>query len=343
MNSLQLRPALRLLTHWAPTRAATADRGRLSPPHERSWSESPDPADFAALVPGRIPLTVEILNHEIDPDDDDFDDDEFDLDDETTARPRAEVAANVEALLLAHYPGELPEPARELLTQIALEYSDGDLARLTVAAQPDGPPLEELHLVYREYDGGTITLSFTAPAADPAEPDPARILTDVADVLGGYVWLNNNDRLDVTIETAHHGLPTVDDTTFRAWCPTSKASATLVTDLPDTRPGTGLLDADALAAFRASFTEHNLMYARSGAWASEYLDDLDVDDPKADFPGKRLVGLFTAELFDRAAALAGGPLLVYGLGLEPSEYGLTATVLFVGPDHVVALEISASV
>lgn len=334
VNSIQLRAALRLLTHWAPARALTLHEGELPYADERPWTESPDPADFAVLVPGRVPLAVEVLNHEVDDDDDERD--------VPTARPLAEVAAEVETLLLSRYPGDVTEPVRALLDQIACTFADGDLARLTVASEPGGPALDEVHLVSRSY-GDALTLSLTAPETGTADHGPVETLTDIAEILGEYVWLTNNDRLGVTIKAEDHELPSLDDASVRTWWPTSEASAAMLVELWDEEPDMELVDDDALADFRASFAEDNMEAARCGAWASQLIDDYDVDDdPRPRFPGDRLVELFTGELLDRAAELAGIPRLAYGLGLEPGEYGLIAALVFAGPKRAVTLAISAS-
>ncbi|GLZ78424.1 hypothetical protein Afil01_32310 [Actinorhabdospora filicis] len=318
MTSLRLQPALRLLAHLAPARAVTVYQGELPPRHEWAWAEPPLPAALASPVPRRFALAVDVIDH-----------------------------ATVEALLPAAYPGDIPEIARELLGQIASMLADGgDLARVTVAAEPGGPALDELHLASRDHDGGTRILSLTAPAT--AESDPVRALADAAEVLGEYVWLNNNERLEVTVRCEDHGLAAVTDAAFRTWWPTSQTAAGLLTGLWDEEPGIELLDDGTLAAFAASFTEDNLANARGGAWAAELIGDYDIDDdPQPRFPGDRLVELLSAELFERAAALAGSPGLVHGLGLpeagEEPEYGVIAAVVFTGPGRVVTLAISAGV
>lgn len=328
--SLNLAPALRLLAHWSPTRAPVVLRGELPPPDERTWAEPPDPAEFAALFPGRVPLAVEVLNHRLDPDD------EF-----ADARPRPEVTAEVWALLLAAHPDDLPEPARELLGQLAFEFAEaGELARVTLAAEPD-----ELHLVSLDYNGAALVLSPTTP--DTTERDPVAVLTDIADVLGEYVWLSNNDRLRVDATAEPHGLGALTDASFREWWPSSRTAASLRGRLWDDEPEPAPLDAEELAAFVTSFTADNLANARSGAWAAELIEDEALDDPRSRFPGDRLVELFTAELFDRAATLAGSPALVYGMGLpadeEVAEYGLMGAIVFAGAERVVTLGVDTGV
>ncbi|GIG68076.1 hypothetical protein [Phytomonospora endophytica] len=319
MTSLRLVPAVRVLAHRAPGRAATVRQGELPPAKIRPWSEAPDPAELASLVPGRFPLAVEVL---------------------------AGDAAEVKALLVAAYSAKPDEIAREVLGQIAVEFTGyRDLLRLTVAAEPGGPASDEVHLVARAEDGSACCLSLTAADRDAPTVSPA-YLADVAAVLGEYVWLSNNDRLDVTVATETHGLGTAER--VPAWWSSSATSARLLTELWDEEPPIALLDEVTLTGFRADFTRHNLDYARSGAWAAQLIDDYDVDDdPQPRFPGDRLVELLTAELLDGAAALAGGPGLVYGLGLPTevarNEDGIVAVVLFAGPERVTAVAISAAV
>lgn len=329
MTSLELDPALRLLAHWAPDRTLTLRDGRLPSPDEQSWSETPD---LASVVPQRIPLAVEVLDHET------GSDAEWSGD-----RPREEVAVDVEALLLAAYPGDRAEAVRELLGQIAFEFAGHpDLARLTVAAEAGGTALDELHLLARGFDGRTLGLSVTAGAEPPA--GPADHLADVALVLGEYVWLSNNERLDIAVKTEAHGLAAVTVDAFGAWWPTSETAAALLVDLWDEEPESEVKDAGSLAAFRDLFTAFNLDNARSGAWAAGLVGDYDVDDdPQPRFPGDRLVEILTRELLDGAAGLAGDPVLVYGLDLPEEDHeGFVSALLFAGPERVVVLAFNAA-
>lgn len=177
-------------------------------------------------------------------------------------------------------------------------------------------------------------------------PDRLRL---EADLLGEYVWLNNNERLRVDPRFEPHGLSTPGDAAFRAWWPKSETAAWFAEEYPACEDlPIEPLDAEGLAAVRAEFLAWNLDAARSGAWAMELIGDYDIDDdPQPDFPGRRLVELLSASVIDGVvteAGAAGVDAAAYRIGYaDDQDYGPVGALLFVGPERLGVVAIDASV
>lgn len=336
MSSLELRPAVRLLAHWGPTRPGTGAPafvtstvdGTLPDPAEWPWAVPPEPERFDLGSGGR-PSAVEVLNHAV-----------REPNGWTSARDPEDVAENVRALLGRALGPGLDEGANELIAAIAVELAGfPDLVRLTVEGGG-------LRLLGRDPFGVTITISIRPSTVEHADHvERARL---AAEVLGEYVWITNNDRMRVEVTIEPHRVDLANgavDASFRSWWATSATAAKLGEDYWDDEPAMGLLDADALAAVRAGFLTHNLDNARSGAWAMELIGYYDIDDdPQPGFPGDRLVELLTAGVFDGLVDALDGPELVYGIGFPvdgKDEDGLLGALLFVGSERVGVVAISA--
>lgn len=386
MASLDPVAATRLLQHWGPTQPGTdlpAYRcvpvsGQAPPPTERLWDVPPSPAEVAqyggfpetSTEDGpsghRYPVAVETVNHAI-------------VVPErvgrswTSARPAEEVAEEIERLLTdALTPGldagALDGQARELITVLAAELAGGhrDLVCVGVAAEPGGAPLDdELHLLVRSHLGDTLRLSIAAaPSAaslggSHAGADQRAELAVraecAAELLGEFVWLSNNERMQVEVQIAPHGLglePADPDNAVRAWWRKSDHWARLVDDeWWEEDEQLRRLDEETLAEFLAAFEEHNVSMARSGAWAMREIDDYDIDDdPQPRFPGDRLVAILGRDVLDTTAAqVAGAPgdgqPAAYGIGLpfEISDegYGFHGCLLLVGPERTGIININA--
>ncbi|ADI10651.1 hypothetical protein SBI_07531 [Streptomyces bingchenggensis BCW-1] len=283
------------------------------------------------------------------------------------------------------------ERARELIAALARELAGGfrDLVRVTVAAEPGGHPLDdELHLLGRGLGGDTFRLSIAPsaplPPANGLWPDPSRVLDGeiaapptltegeyrqadlavragcAAELLGEFVWLTNNDRMEVNVNVQPHGLdldfadPGAVDAAFRAWWPKSDRWAELVEDewWEEDEADLHRLDDETLATVLTEFEDHNLEQARTGAWAMGDIDDYDIDDdPQPRFPGDQLVVFLGRDVFDTVTAqVADGSGGVappaYGIGLpvdvSDDDYGFQACLLLVGAESVGIVTIDAS-
>lgn len=373
--------------------------GSAPSPSERPWDSSPTPPEiaeygrFPGTFPGegtsghRHPVAVEVLNHAI----------EHPGVPWTSARPDGEVAEEVHRLLIDTFSSGSDAPddrARELIAALARKLAGAfrDLVRVTVAAEPGGRPLgDELHLLGRDLGGDTFRLSIAPSAAPPPSdglwPDPSRALDGkiaapptltedeyrqadlavragcAAKLLGEFVWLTNNDRMEVDVKVQPHGLDldfadpgAVDaaDAAFRAWWPKSDRWAELVDDewWEEDEADLRRLDAETLATVQTEFEEHNLEQARTGAWAMGEIDDYDPDDdPQPRFPGDQLVAFLGRDVFDTVTAqVTDGPgdmdPPAYGIGLpvdvSGEDYGFQACLLLVGAESVGIVTIDAS-
>ncbi|MGW3564336.1 hypothetical protein ACWDSL_10650 [Streptomyces sp. NPDC000941] len=332
-------------------------------------------------------MAVEVLNHAI----------EHPGVPWTSARPDGEVAEEVHRLLIDTFSSGSDAPddrARELIAALARKLAGAfrDLVRVTVAAEPGGRPLgDELHLLGRDLGGDTFRLSIAPSAAPPPSdglwPDPSRALDGkiaapptltedeyrqadlavragcAAKLLGEFVWLTNNDRMEVDVKVQPHGLDldfadpgAVDaaDAAFRAWWPKSDRWAELVDDewWEEDEADLRRLDAETLATVQTEFEEHNLEQARTGAWAMGEIDDYDPDDdPQPRFPGDQLVAFLGRDVFDTVTAqVTDGPgdmdPPAYGIGLpvdvSGEDYGFQACLLLVGAESVGIVTIDAS-
>ncbi|MEV0649365.1 hypothetical protein AB0I28_29325 [Phytomonospora sp. NPDC050363] len=243
----------------------------------------------------------------------------------------------------------LDEPTRVLIAALAaaLATEAGELVQVTTATPG------ELVVVGKNAEGGKVFGLSLTPATQTDPADPFERLRLTCAVLGEYVWLNNNDRLDVDVSAERHGL---DDPTdlpaFAAWWPTSTTAERLLGHLWD-EPGPPVpVDDVAWTEFAEWFHEHNDAGARSGAWAMELIDDDALGDPEARYPGDRLVGRLGDEVLAGARELAGADVrAVYGIGVplpdndsdDDEDFGVIAAVMFVGDETVSVLTVSASV
>ncbi|MFC7331214.1 hypothetical protein [Marinactinospora rubrisoli] len=346
------------------------------------------PETFVGSAGHRHPVAVEPLNHGVHHPEAPW----------TSALPPGEVADQVGRLLadvLGSGAEPLDEAARELAAALAREVAAGfrDLVRVHVAAEPGGSPLDgELHLLGRDLGGRTLRLSVApAPSGPPPDgrwPDPRRardgeiapagIRTEAeyrqaalavradcaAALLGEFVWLTNNDRMDMRAWAEPLGLDVdlaaVDttDAAVRAWWPRSElrewslAEEWWGEDDEDAEPEPRRLDEETLAAVLAEFEEHNMAQARSGAWAMGEIGDYDVDDdPQPSFPGDRLVGFLGRDLVATVTARVadgsdGARPLAYGIGLPfdaaGEDDGVRACLLLVGSAAVGVIAIDAT-
>ena len=322
--SLDLPAAASLLVHRAAASYAVATaEGDLPGPREWSWSGgSVAPHRFAAFL-GAPVSHVDVLSHA-----------EHDGRSWTRSRDDAALAADVRTLLTALLSPTPDDTTRELAAAIARALAAfGDLARVTIGGEP-------LCLLGRSAGGHTFALRFT-PYGGPPLSAMDRLRLE-ADVLGEYVWLNNNERLRVDHRVESHGLADPTDAAFRAWWPSSATAAWFAEEYPACEElPIEPLDAAALASVRAEFLDFNVAEARGGAWAMELIGD---DDPQPDFPGRRLVELLSASVVDGVIGEAGAPTAAYRIGYtDDQDYGPVGAFLFLGPERLGVVAIDASV
>ncbi|MFI1331746.1 hypothetical protein ACH4U7_16700 [Streptomyces sp. NPDC020845] len=300
-----------LFALWLPRWRLALVGGEAPPSYEEEWTAAPSPAEvsdygaFPSTFDGpdgqRHPVAVERFDIE-DPD-------------ETSSGP-------------LHASWGLPDEGAEhtfafiseFLTEAAESDPDGpdrrgralagylaghlaadgtDLLRITVAAEPDGPALDdELHLLVRSHDR-TTRLALTDAKAAPATPDandtPEYRIACVTSLLSEFLQINNTDAVtfEVTFGTHDVDLNVADpDAAFRAgW---AEDEDWLIAEEGDDETDDVLWALDA-ASLKAALTEseRNMVAA---ARAQTLVWEFDSTTPE--IPGDELVSWLARDLLE---------------------------------------------
>ncbi|WNE94017.1 hypothetical protein PS467_01130 [Streptomyces luomodiensis] len=225
--------------------------------------------------------------------------------------------------------------------------ADGtDLLRITVAAEPCGPALDdELHLLVRS--GKRTTRLALAPAAvAPAANDASEYqIACVTALLSEFLWINNTDAVtfEVTFGTHDIDLDVVDpDTAFRAgW---AGDEHWLIAEESDQETDDVLWALDA-ASLKAALTESELNMV-AVARAQTLVWEFDSTTPE--IPGDELVSWLARELFETIVTEITGspgvpPVLAYAKNF-PLESVLDgeghSCLLLVGAQRTALIHIS---
>ncbi|WP_030407212.1 hypothetical protein [Streptomyces albus] len=310
-----------LFALWLPRWRLAVIGGEAPAPYEEDWTTAPSlaevsdygrfPLTFAGLDGRRYPVAVERFGIE--------------APDETSAGPlhaswgRPDAGAEqayaflVEALESG--PDGLDRRGRALAGYLAgcLAADGTDLLRVTVAARPGAPALDdELHLLVRS--GKTTTRLALAPLpATSANEETEYRIACVTTLLGEFLRINNVDAVtfDVTFGTHDIDLNVADpDAAFRAgW---AGDGHWLIAEDSDDETDDVLWALDA-ASLRAALTqsEQNMIEASR---AQSLIWEFDFTTPEA--PGDELVSWLARELLTTIVTKTTGssqtpPLLAY--------------------------------
>ncbi len=232
--------------------------------------------------------------------------------------------------------------------------ADGtDLLRITVAAEPGGPALDdELHMLVRSDDRTTRLALALAPdpldpvARDPAAPDASAYrIACVTTLLSEFLRINNTDAVtfEVTLGTHDVDLNTADpDAAFRAgW---SGDEHWLIAEEGDDTTDDVLWALDS-ASLKSALTESELnmvAVARSQTLVWEF------DSTTPEIPGDELVSWLARDLFATLVAETTGasgtpPVLAYAKNfpLESVLYGEEdSCLLLVGAQRTALVHMS---
>ncbi|MFI0355401.1 hypothetical protein [Actinomadura sp. 9N407] len=228
-------------------------------------------------------------------------------------------------------PAELDRRGRALAGYVAGDLSAqcSELLRITVAAEPDGPVLnDELHLVTRAWKT-TCRLSLTPASARvpaDADADAGHRIACVTALLSDFLRTNNTDevRFEVTFGTHDVDLDVADpEAAFRAgWAD----DHWLIAEEGDDDV---LWPLDSLEAALAESERNLVEAARAGTLLWEF------DDTTPEIPGDELVSWLARDLYGTIVTGIGGvPLLAYAKNFPLDEvlWGEgNSCLLLVGP------------
>ncbi|MGO4753418.1 hypothetical protein AB4212_33235 [Streptomyces sp. 2MCAF27] len=341
-----------LFALWLPHRRLALVGGEAPPSYEEEWTAAPSLAEvsdygaFPATFDGpdgqRHPVAVERFDIE-DPD-------------ETSSGPLHaswglpdEGAEHTFGFISAFLTdGTESGRGRALAGYLAgLLAADGtDLLRITVAAEPDGPALDdELHLLVRSHDR-TTRLALADAEADIADDDtPEYRIACVTSLLSEFLQINNTDAVtfEVTFGTHDVDLNVADpDAAFRAgW---SGEDGWLIAEEDDAESDDVLWPL-ATAALKAALTEseQNMVAA---ARAQTLVWEFDSTTPE--IPGDELVSWLARDLLETILTKITGapgtpPALAYAKNF-PLDSVLSgegdSCLLLVGPQRTALVHIS---
>lgn len=294
-----------LFALWLPRRRLALVGGEAPPSYEEEWTDAPSlaevsdygafPATFGGPDGQRHPVAVERFDIE-DPD-------------ETSSGP-------------LHASWGLPDEGAEQAFEFVSEFltdgtesgrgralagylagylaADGtDLLRITVAAEPGGPALDdELHLLVRSHDRTTrlaLADAKAAPAAPGANDTPEYRIACVTSLLSEFLQINNTDAVTFEVTFGAHDvdLNVADpDAAFRAgW---AGDGDWLIAEEGDDETDDVLWSLDA-ASLKAALTEseQNMVVA---ARAQTLVWEFDSTTPE--IPGDELVSWLARDLLE---------------------------------------------
>lgn len=343
-----------LFALWLPRWRSAVVCGEAPPPYEEEWAATPSPAkvsDYGAFPltfagPGgqRHPISVEW----------------FDIDDpdETADGPLhaswglpddgAEQAFALLIEAMESAPGGLDPRGRALAGYLAgyLAADSTDLLRITVAAEPGGPALDdELHLLVRS-DARTTRLAVALTSITPAAAEaPEYRIACVTTLLGEFLRINNTDAVTFEVTFGAHDvdLNVADpDAAFRTgW---AGDEHWLIAEEGDDETDDVLWALDA-AARNAALTESELnMVAAARAQTPVW----EFDSTTPEIPGGELVSWLARDLLETivteiAAAPGTPPVLAYAKNF-PLESVLSgeedSCLLLVGAQRTALIHIS---
>lgn len=222
-----------------------------------------------------------------------------------------------------------------------LVEGDEDLLRITVAAEPGGPALDdEIHLLVRTWRGDTARLAVApAVAVPPERDDPESHVACLTTLLSEFLYMNNNNQVTFEVTFRAHDLPAsadpeAADAALRAAPPPIDWE---FTETPEEEADGFLrrLNGDDLEAVLAA-SERAMI---EDAWGLAMHDDSPPQDP-----GDHLVHWLFKDLLDTVRAevtgdTGGAPRLAYGAGLPLELSGEGACLVLIGPERTAVIDI----
>ncbi|MEU5023914.1 hypothetical protein [Streptomyces milbemycinicus] len=350
-----------LFALWLPRRRLALVGGEAPASYEEEWDAAPSlaevsdygafPSTFTGPDGQRHPVAVERFDIE-DPD-------------ETSSGPLhaswglpdegAEQAYAFISEFLAEAtesgPDSLDRRGRALAGYLAghLAADGTDLLRITVAAEPDGPALDdELHLLVRSHDR-TTRLALADAKATPATPDandtPEYRIACVTSLLSEFLQINNTDAVtfEVTFGTHDVDLNVADpDAAFRAGWAGDEDWLIAEEDDDETDDVLWVLDAATLKAALTESERNMVAAARAQTLVWEF------DSTTPEIPGDELVSWLARDLVETILTEITGapgtpPTLAYAKNL-PLESVLSgegdSCLLLVGARRIALIHIS---
>ncbi|MGW3564294.1 hypothetical protein ACWDSL_10435 [Streptomyces sp. NPDC000941] len=341
-----------LFALWLPRRRLALVGGEAPPSYEEEWTAAPSPAEvsdygaFPATFDGpdgqRHPVAVERFDIE-DPD-------------ETSSGPLhaswglPDEGAEHTFAFISEFLADGTESGRgrALAGYLAgLLAADGtDLLRITVAAEPEGPALEdELHLLVRSHDRTTRLALADAATAPDANDTPEYRIACATSLLGEFLQINNTDAVtfEVTFGTHDVDLNIADpDAAFRAGWAGDEDWLIAEEDDDETDDVLWALDAAALKAALTGSEQNMVAAARAQTPVWEF------DSTTPEIPGDELVSWLARDLLETILTKITGapgapPTLAYAKNL-PLDSVLSgegdSCLLLVGAERTALIYIS---
>ncbi|KAK1182886.1 hypothetical protein B7755_034980 [Streptomyces sp. NBS 14/10] len=341
-----------LFALWLPHWRLALVGGEAPPSYEEEWTAAPSPAEvsdygaFPATFDGpdgqRHPVAVERFDIE-DPD-------------ETSSGPLhaswglPDEGAEHTFAFISEFLTDGTESGRgRALAGYLAGYlaADGtDLLRIMVAAEPDGPALDdELHLLVRSHDRTTRLALADAATAPDANDTPEYRIACVTSLLSEFLQINNTDAVtfEVTFGTHDVDLNVADpDAAFRAGWAGDEDWLIAEEDDDETDDVLWPLDAASLKAALTESEQNMVAAARAQTLVWEF------DSTTPEIPGDELVSWLARDLLETVLTKITGapgtpPTLAYAKNL-PLESVLSgegdSCLLLVGAQRTALIYIS---